>query len=168
MNLLPGERIRMAREEMGLTRPQLEKLTGIKPSRIATLELGDKTPTIEEAKELSSALRSVSASFLLGLEKTRTTAVNPAEIPRLPTPSSTVTTEDIVDQLVVNCRLNKEEATDFLSTWFDDLRKKVTEGEAVRLSGFGTMTLVTDKKGVKNVRFNPSPTLEARVQKVIG
>jgi len=164
-NLLPGERLRAAREELGLTRPKLEALSGIKRTRLQALELGERAPSVEEAKKLSRALGNASPAFLMGLENPPTSALNPAELPAPQAPTTVLTLEGVVNHLVTTCRLNKAEATDFLTTWFDDIRKEVSEGHSARLSGFGTLGLKTNKKGVKAVTFTPAAQLKARIQK---
>lgn len=165
-NLLPGERLRMAREELGMKRPRLEALSGIKRSRLQAIELGEKAPTAEEARVLSSALGNVSPAFLMGLENQPTTAANPKEPPAKQQATGVLTIEGIINHLVSECKLNKDEATDFLTTWFDDVRSEVSSGKSARLSGFGTLGLKTNKRGVKAVTFTPAAQLKARIQKI--
>ena len=164
--LTNGERLRMAREETGLTKTRLAELSGLYLSRITSFETDARVMTTEEAKILSSTLQNVSAAFLLGLEGPRSSSLHPVERPPKKAPTSTLTLDGICDHLVNECRLNREEAMDFLTTWFDAVRKKVDEGYSVRLSGFGTLIPRTLKTtGERKVIFSPAQQLKARIQR---
>lgn len=164
-----GERIREAREERGLTRPKLEELSGIPRTRLQTLEVKNVAPTIREAKALSAALRVGSAAYFMGAENQASTTNNPIEPPTTLVKADTLSLDGIAKELVTKFKLNESEAMDFLVTFFDDVKKKINDGEAVRLSGFGTLKKVTDRSTKKiKIKFTPSPSLAARVQKVLN
>lgn len=59
-----GERIRIAREERGMTQMDLSRIIGCTPQHVSAIERGVKTPTLETFVAIASALR-VPADVLL-------------------------------------------------------------------------------------------------------
>jgi transcriptional regulator with XRE-family HTH domain len=66
-----GQRLRSARQAQGLSLSELSTLTGVlSKSRISNYEQGIRRMGLEEAQQLSSALVSVTPTYLLCLEDT--------------------------------------------------------------------------------------------------
>ncbi len=53
----------------------------------------------------------------------------------------TLTKAELAELLFEQVGLNKREAKDMVETFFDEIRKALEEGEAVKLSGFGNFQL---------------------------
>ena len=53
----------------------------------------------------------------------------------------TLTKAELAELLVGQLGLNKREAKDMVETFFDEIRKALERGEAVKLSGFGNVQL---------------------------
>lgn len=52
-----------------------------------------------------------------------------------------LTREKIVDELVSRYGLQRREAVDFLDTFLDDIKRRVSDGERASLVGFGVLYL---------------------------
>lgn len=92
-----------------------------------------------------------------------------------------MTEDDIIDRLVIECRLNRFEAKDLLQTFLSHIKDKINEGERVKLPGLGTLFLKTQKYQRKKrdipvtedtrpwctVSFAPAPAIKARVQRAL-
>lgn len=86
-----------------------------------------------------------------------------------------LTKDKIVDRLVEENGLNKREAKDFVDTFFDDIKERVSKGERVRLAGTGALFLKKQARQRKRrdtpvegewriPSFMPYPALKGRVQ----
>jgi integration host factor subunit alpha len=91
----------------------------------------------------------------------------------------TLTKADLSDLLFEQVGLNKREAKDFIDEFFDLITLKVTEGQDVKISGFGNFNVRTKKsrpgrnprtgepviiKARRSVTFQPSPKLKEIIQ----
>jgi len=61
-----AKRLKFIRKQLGITRKELGKITGIDPSLISRYERGERTPTIDNLSIIAKALN-ISADYLLGL-----------------------------------------------------------------------------------------------------
>ncbi len=57
----------------------------------------------------------------------------------------TITKTDLAEVLYMEVGLNKREASEFVSVFFDTIKNKLIEGHDIKLSGFGNFEL-RDKK----------------------
>jgi integration host factor subunit alpha len=63
------------------------------------------------------------------------------ELAGLLTPGDTLTKAELSDLLFEVVGLNKREAKEIVDTFFEEIRKALIEGKAVKLSGFGNFQL---------------------------
>lgn len=92
-----------------------------------------------------------------------------------------MTLDDIIDNLVLTCGLNRVEAKDLATTFFDYVKEQVSAGNRAKLSGLGTFYLKDqdyqrkrrnipvdeDTPVWRTVSFSPSPAIQARVQRAL-
>lgn len=99
-----------------------------------------------------------------------------------------MTTDEIVDRLVVSAGLNRVEAYDFVTMMIAQLKRSLAAGHKVRLPGFGTFAPVTrskprlqhdgrkrdielsqptDEDKWRTVTFTPSAMATARAQRAL-
>lgn len=92
---------------------------------------------------------------------------------------SALTKADLAETLHTMLGLNKREAKEFIETFYEEIRATLAEGEAVKLSGFGSL-IPRDKKarpgrnpktgveveisGRRVVIFRPGQKLRSRVE----
>ncbi|MBY0446757.1 MAG: integration host factor subunit alpha, partial [Burkholderiales bacterium] len=58
-----------------------------------------------------------------------------------PTTMMTLTKADLADMLFDKVGLNKREAKDMVEAFFEEIRTSLSEGDSVKLSGFGNFQL---------------------------
>jgi integration host factor subunit alpha len=75
----------------------------------------------------------------------------------------TLTKADLSDLLFDQLGLNKREAKDFIDEFFDLITLKVTEGQDVKISGFGNFSVRTkSSRPGRNPRTGEAVVIQAR------
>lgn len=72
-----------------------------------------------------------------------------------------MTKATLVDHIYENVGLSKKETTEMVETLFETIKEVVSEGESIKLSGFGTFTV--REKGSRRGR-NPKTGVEIEIE----